>query len=1505
MKHGLYNAKYEHDACGTGFVANLDGRASHNIVTRGITVLQNLAHRGSVGGDGRTGDGAGVLIQIPHDFLSKDCRELGFMLPARGQYGVVMLFLPQKSDAQEKCLQIIEEQITAMGYPLLGKRDVPVNPSILGDIARDARPFILQCFIKNTDTSVDIFERKLYLLRRQIENAIKAMDGDTEDFYIPSLSSRTIVYKGMLTGNELRNFYPDLSNQATVSPFAIIHQRFSTNTFPSWKLSQPFRFLSHNGEINTLRGNLRQMRAREKSLASPFFKDTIRNLLPIIDEDGSDSACLDNALELLYRTGRDLAHAMMMLIPQAWGDKVPIGPDVRGFFEYHAGLMEPWDGPAAVTFTDGTSVGALLDRNGLRPIRYTVTKDGFIVLASETGVLDIPPSEVAIKGALRPGQILIADLTCGRLRNDKEVKTHYARQRPYRRWVEENKIVLHGFFNDVERVDPDHSTLRKRHLLFGYTREDVDIVLAAMASTGHEPVGSMGNDTPLAVLNEKPKLLYNYFKQLFAQVTNPPIDPIREALVMSLMTFMGNPADILNDEPLNARLIKLPDPILANEDIEQLRALGFSNFKTETLKIGFCPENVTDGLASAIADLEHHALVANSEGRSIIILSDRDLPDTLAPIPTLLAVSAVHHCLSRNGVRPGAGIVVETGEAREIHHMAALLGHGATAINPYLAFETVANLVERKALAKEMPVTKAVDHYIDALREGILKVMSKMGISTLRSYRNAQVFEAVGLSAALMERYFPGTESRIGGIGLSEIAKEAAERRDAALASGQTPFELLPSGGTYRMRADGDRHLWSPEAVTTLYRAAKENDLTLYRQYAALINDQSKSQFTLRGLFQLKKQKPIPLSSVENAESIMQRFVTSAMSFGSIGKEAHETLAVAMNRIGGMSNSGEGGEDRERYKRLANGDSRSSMTKQVASARFGVTAEYLVNAMDLQIKIAQGAKPGEGGQLPGYKVNAEIARVRHATPGVTLISPPPHHDIYSIEDLKQLIFDLKNINIGARISVKLVSEIGVGTVAAGVAKARADMVLISGGDGGTGAAALSSIHHTGIPWEIGLAETQQTLLRNGLRNRIRVQCDGQLKTGRDVLIAALLGAEEFGFASAPLVVSGCVMMRACHQNICPAGIATQNLELRKRYLGKPESVIHFMRFVAEELREYMAALGISKVDDLVGRSDLIEHDQAVGHWKARGLDFSAVLTKPPTSLSDSTRCTTMQVHDLENLLDDTILSMVEPALNDRVGVEVESPISNRNRAVCTRLSGVIAKRYGEDGLPDDTIVCRFLGTAGQSFAAFGVRGITAVLEGEANDYVAKGLSGAKVIIKPPREATFDPSRNTAVGNVVLYGATSGELYVNGRAGERFAIRNSGADAVVEGIGDHGCEYMTGGCVVILGETGVNFGAGMSGGIAYVFDPDAVFDQRCNLSMIDLDSVVDTIDVEQLRSLLQKHIRYTGSPKARRIIEHFEDSLPRFVKVFPMEYRKALGKMMKEDEAVQRSTVIPV
>ncbi|HOW35389.1 MAG TPA: glutamate synthase large subunit [Candidatus Omnitrophota bacterium] len=1499
QKQGLYNPIHEHDSCGVGFVVNIDGRQSHDIIERGIEVLQRLVHRGAAGEDKKTGDGAGILIQLPDAFLRRVCGLLKISLPAQGQYGVGMIFMPQEVSIQKKCQKITEEATKEEKLDFLGWRTVPVHPDALGEKARQEQPCIMQCFIGAGDTDAESLERKLYVVRKHIEHRIEETLGLGDGFYIASLSSQTIVYKGMMMGTQVTEFYQDLNNQDLVSAVAVIHQRYSTNTFPSWKLAQPFRYLAHNGEINTLRGNVNQMQAREKSLQSDLLGEDIKKILPIIDEGGSDSACLDNALELLTASGRDLPHAMMMLIPQAWGVKYPIGPDLKGFFEYHAGMMEPWDGPAAVAFTDGKSVGALLDRNGLRPARYTITDDGFMVLASETGVLDFPPEHVLEKGALRPGEIIVVDFQKKRVIKNGEMKTLYARHQPYRRWVEENKIELHGLFNDVAAVSPDIEKLCLRQRLFGYTREDLDIVIKPMAAKGNEAVGSMGCDTPLAVLSEKPQLLYSYFKQLFAQITNPPIDPIREELVMSLMTFMGNAGNILSEIPQNSRLIKLLHPILSNEDLERLQSLNVKGFWATTLQMGFPAGGSPNELEESLGQLCRTAEASVVDGCSLVILSDRNLPEHMVPIPALLAVSAVNRYLIEQGVRTSVAIIVETGEAREVQHMALLLGYGATAINPYLALETVADMAIRKTLDAEIGVAKALENYIHALCKGLLKVMSKMGISTLRSYRGAQVFEAIGINSDVIEKYFTGTASRIEGIGLAEIAAEAGSRHAMAYRASAKAPEALPNGGRYRYRKDGERHLWTPDSIAKLQFATKSNNYNVYKEYAKLINDQAKAACTLRGLFKFKKTTPIPVSEVEPAAEIVKRFVTSAMSFGSIGREAHETLAIAMNRIGAMSNSGEGGEDPERYKLLPNGDNRCSAVKQVASARFGVTAEYLTSSRELQIKIAQGAKPGEGGQLPGHKVNEEIARVRHSTPGVTLISPPPHHDIYSIEDIKQLIFDLKNVNPQAQVSVKLVSEVGVGTIAAGVAKAHADKVLISGYDGGTGASPISSIQHAGVPWELGVAETQQTLVLNNLRRRIRLQTDGQIKTGRDVIIAALLGAEEFGFATTPLVVCGCIMMRKCHLNTCPVGVATQDAELRKRFSGKPEHVVNFFFMVAEEIREYMAQLGFKRMEDMIGRNDLLETNEAVDFWKSRGLDFSNILFNAPVDKDAVTRCIECQEHGIEDVLDKKLIELSREALEKQAPVKIELPIRNTNLTTGAMLSGEVTRRYGSKGLGEDTIACHFKGAAGQSFGAFVTNGITLTLEGEANDYLGKGLCGGKIIVKPPQGIRFEPSENIICGNVLLYGATSGEAYIYGCVGERFAIRNSGAYAVVEGVGDHGCEYMTGGRVVVLGSTGVNFAAGMSGGIAYVYDPRSRLDGRCNLDMVDLELLVDQRDINECKGMIIKHLSFTGSKRARHILDHWEECLPAFVKVFPMEYRRVLGKMMKEDEATQR------
>jgi glutamate synthase domain-containing protein 2/glutamate synthase domain-containing protein 1/glutamate synthase domain-containing protein 3 len=1495
---GLYDPENEHDACGVGFVLNLNGKAEHAIVLKGIEVLVNLLHRGATGADAETGDGAGLLVQVPDAFFRGVTSGLSIALPPAGAYGVGMFFLPRDPQRREACRLTVEKVAAAEGLTCLGWRDVPVEPRAVGATARAVMPCVRQCFLAAPNLSGDALERKLYVVRKQAENRSGCEPDGADGFYVVSLSCRTIVYKGMMTAPQVPLFYPDLGDSRFASAVAVVHQRYSTNTFPSWPLAQPFRLLAHNGEINTLRGNRNWMKSRERNLKSDLFGADIAKLSPILEASTSDSGNLDNALELLFQGGRSLEHAMLMLMPQAWGVKYPMGPDLRGFFEYHAGLMEPWDGPAAVAFTDGRFVGATLDRNGLRPARYTVTRDGFMVFASEAGVLDIPAADVIEKGALRPGQMILADLSTGRLMKDYEVKMRLARRQPYRRWVEENRIDIHGFFNAVGAVAPDPATLHTSQLLFGYTREDLDLVLESMAAKASEPVGSMGADQPLAVLSEKPQLLYWYFKQLFAQVTNPPIDPIREELVMSLMTFIGNTDQILEEKPSHARLVKLKYPVLSNEDLERIRTLNLDDFRSATLPAGFPLPAEGRDLEQALDALSAAAEAAIQAGARIVILSDRNLPADQVPIPTLLAVSAVNQHLVRRGIRTRTSLLVETGEAREVMHMALLLGFGASAVNPYLAYESVADLALRGALSAGVDVTTAIENYIKACCKGLLKIMSKMGISTLRSYRNAQVFEIVGLNREVSERFFTGTASRIGGIGLSEIATEARARW--TLAHREKPL-LLPAGGQYRYRLDGERHLWTPETISLLQQATRTGDAALYKRYAELINNQAEKLSTLRGLFDFTPGPSVPLDEVEPAASLVRRFVTGAMSFGSLSREAHETLAVAMNRLGGRSNSGEGGEDPARYKPLPNGDSRCSNTKQVASGRFGVTAEYLVNAKELQIKIAQGAKPGEGGQLPGHKVDREIARVRHATPGVTLISPPPHHDIYSIEDIAQLIYDLKNANDEARVSVKLVSEVGVGTVAAGVAKARADMILISGYDGGTGASPLSSIKHAGAPWELGLSETQQTLVLNGLRSRVRLQVDGQLKTGRDVVVGALLGAEEFGFATAPLVVCGCVMMRKCHNNTCPVGVATQDPELRKRYSGKPDYIIQFFTFIAEEVRALMARLGYRTFDEMVGHSDRLDVNRAITFWKSRGLDFSRIFHH---HAAGAARCLQSQDHGLEQALDYALLPKVESAIAGGPPVKIEGlAIRNVHRTVGAILSSRIARRHGHAGLAPDSITLSFTGAAGQSFGAFASRGLTLQLQGEANDYVGKGLSGGRIIIRPYPGATYDPARNVIAGNVMLYGATAGEVFVNGQAGERFCIRNSGATAVVEGCGDHGCEYMTGGRVVILGPTGVNFAAGMSGGIAYVYDETGAFDSCCNLEMVDLDLILTPADERELKGLLERHAALTGSPKASALLADWDNTRIRFVKVFPMEYRRVLGQMMVEDEATAREEVV--
>jgi glutamate synthase (NADPH/NADH) large chain len=1493
-KQGLYDPWYEHDACGVGFVVNVNGQQSHQIVIDGLTILKNLVHRGAVGGDSKTGDGAGMLVQIPHQFFNKESERLRIPLPGTGDYGVAMFFLPPDPQKRKFAESIVESSILAEGGKMLGWRDVPVHPECLGDMARASAPGVAQAFVAFPGLRDDLLERRLYITRKVIEAAAQSRGLTIDDFYIASFSCATIVYKGLFAAPQFEHFFPDLLDKEFQSALALVHQRYSTNTMPSWPLAQPFRYMAHNGEINTLRGNINKMRAREKTISSPLFEDDIARLLPVVDAAQSDSGIFDNVFELLSQGGRAIEHVMMMMVPEAFGSKYHISEDKRAFYEYHTSIMEPWDGPAALAFTDGTKVGVALDRNGLRPARFVVTKSGKVVMASEVGVLDIPPEEILQKGRLAPGKMFIVDLAQNRIINDNEIKAAVSRRKPYRRWLDENRIELKGLFQAPGPVRINREMLVNREWMFGYSMEEIKMVVQAMAENAQEPVLSMGNDASLAILSERPQLLYGYFKQLFAQVTNPPIDPYRENLVMSLMSFVGRERNLLDETPEHCNQLKLTHPILSNDDLDKLRDLDYKGYKSIVIPITFFASIGENELEAALKELCATAERKVEQGYSLIILSDREVSESKAPIPALLATAAVHHHLVNVQKRQLTGLVIETAEARDVMHFATLLGFGASAINPYLAFEIIADLKERGRLPSKLRLENAIDNYITAIKKGILKIMSKMGVSTLRSYRGAQLFEAVGLAPELIEAYFPGTASRIGGIGVKEIARDTLARHTGAFDRNSAEIDTLDSGGQIHYRAFSEKHLLSPEAITNLQRAVTENDYLFYKAYSGAINDISKNLCTLRGLFTFKKCDPVPLDAVEPVDSIIKRFVSSAMSFGSISKEAHETIAIAMNRLGAMSNSGEVGEDEDRYTPLTNGDSKKSAIKQVASARFGVTSNYLVNSRELQIKIAQGAKPGEGGQLPGYKVDETIAKVRHATPGVMLISPPPHHDIYSIEDLAQLIFDLKNANPEARISVKLVSEAGVGTVAAGVAKGKADMVLISGHDGGTGASPLSSIKYAGIPWEIGLAETQQTLVLNRLRERIRVQVDGQLRTGRDVVIGAMLGAEEFGFGTIVLVTLGCVMMRKCHLNTCPVGVATQDPELRKRFHGKADHVVNFMRFIASETREIMASLGVKTIDDLVGRVDLLDVSDAIGHWKRKGLDFSNVLRAPDAPAGSRLRCTTAQIHDFSLSLDPELIMQSKKALEKQEAVNLFASIRNCNRTVGATLSAEVSKRYGSAGLPADTIRCKFTGSAGNSFGAFLAPGITFELEGDANDYFGKGLSGGTLIVYPPKSSTFRPQNNIISGNVNLFGATSGKAFINGMAGERFAVRNSGAIAVVEGIGDHGCEYMTGGVVAVLGRTGVNFAAGMSGGIAFVLDEDQLFDTRCNLEMVDIEPVSNERDEQLLYQLISDHVKLTGSEYAARIIRDWNEIVPQFVKVMPIDYRRAMERLHKAE-----------
>jgi len=1493
-KQGLYDPENDRDSCGIGLIVHLDNEPRHSLVESAVQILVNLEHRGAVGGDHATGDGAGLLLQMPDEFFRECACKQGFTLPAAGHYGVGMFFLPSEEGLAQRCRESFQQIAVDEGLAVLGWRRVPVDSGHLGDFSRATMPDIAQCFLGLGNVAPENLERKLYIVRRLAEKEIASWsDADFSQFYIPSLSSRTIVYKGMLTGTQLMTFYPDLHEAAFKSAFALVHQRYSTNTLPTWSLAHPFRYLAHNGEINTLRGNVNWIRAREAVMSSPAFGDEIRKLLPIIAEGGSDSAMLDNALELLVAGGRSLPHAMMMMIPEAWGSKYHMSADKRAFYEYHAAIQEPWDGPAAVVFTDGRYIGGTLDRNGLRPCRYTVTRDGLVVMASESGVLEFPADQIRQKGRLQPGKMFLVDLEERRIVSDSEIKARVARQQPYRKWVKENRLELRGLFTPGENPRLDPELLRRRQHAFGYTEEELKMVIGPMASNSQEAVGSMGNDAALAVLSDRPQLLFHYFKQLFAQVTNPPIDPLREELVMSLTSFTGRQQNLLDETPKHVRQLKLPQPILTPLDLKRIRHNQLPDLRVKDLNMLFPLEGGGPALEGALDYLFGEAEKAIDEGATLLVLSDRNQDCNRVAIPALLAVSGLHHHLIRRGKRTQAGIIVETGEAREVFHFALLIGYGANAVCPHVAFATVRELAETGLLEKEIAPDEAMDAYITAVKKGLLKTFSRMGISTIRSFFGSQIFEAVGLSSALVERYFTRTASRVEGIGLEEIAREALERHKAAFPPAGQPPSVLDVGGHYHVRDGGEKHLWTPESIMHFQQAVRSNDYQEFKKYSRLIDDQSKERVTLRSLIEFKPGAPIPIEEVEPVESITKRFVTAAMSFGSISKEAHEDIAVAMNRLGGRSNSGEGGEDPARYQPLPNGDLKRSATKQVASGRFGVTTEYLINADELQIKMAQGAKPGEGGQLPGHKVSEEIARVRHTTPGVTLISPPPHHDIYSIEDLAQLIYDLKVVNPSARISVKLVSEAGVGTIAAGVAKAKADMVLISGYDGGTGASPLTSIKHTGLPWELGLAETQQALVKNALRDRIRVQCDGQMKTGRDLAIAALMGAEEFGFGTTALVAVGCVMMRKCHQNSCPVGVATQDPVLRARYTGKPEYVVNFLRFIAQELREYMAQLGFKTLEEMIGRTDRLQFKPALDHYKAKGLDFSSLLAAMPQEVR---RCVKPQDHGLDKAFDQELIAKAKPALERREKVEVEMPIRNIHRTAGAMLSGELVKRWGAAGLPDATIRFNFSGHAGQSFGAFLAPGIQFQVEGDANDYVGKGMSGGRIIVKTKSNSAFVAHENIIAGNVILYGATGGEVYLQGIAGERFGVRNSGASAVVEGVGDHGCEYMTGGCVVVIGPTGMNFAAGMSGGVAYVLDESELFDTRCNLDMVDLESVKLPEDQQRLRAMLEKHVVYTGSPKAKKILENWETMLPLFVKVMPVEYKKVLERMRHEEFA---------
>ena len=1497
---GLYDPRDERDACGVGFVVDIKGRRSHGVVAQGLQVLINLLHRGACGCEANTGDGAGILIQTPDRFLRKVTADLGIALPPAGQYGTGLVFLPRLAAEREQLRALIERIVGEEGQRVLGWRLVPTADAGIGESAIATKPVIEQLFIAadpvrpepdriGTSQGPTSFERKLYVIRKRIEHEADGLRlAEGHAFYIVSLSSQTLIYKGMLIADQIAGTFPDLIDPDVESALALVHQRFSTNTFPSWPLAHPYRYVAHNGEINTLRGNINWMRAREGLLGSDLLGDDLQKILPIIREGGSDTATFDNVLEFLVMTGRSLAHAILMMIPEPWAGHESMRPALKAFYEYHSSLMEPWDGPASIAFTDGRVIGAVLDRNGLRPSRYYVTKDDLVIMASEVGVLDIPPENVLIKERLHPGRIFLVDTVQGRIVSDEEIKRDLEAAQPYARWLAENMVDIEDLPEAPYLPRPSHETVLRRQQTFGYTHEDLRILLAPMALGGEEALGSMGTDTSLAVLSDRPRLLYDYFKQLFAQVTNPPLDAIREELVTSMGSTIGPEGNLLDPRPESCRQIRIAYPVIDNDQLAKLRHIYEPEFKSITLPMVFDPRKDGRGLERALDELKERASAAVESGYTIVILSDRGVDRDTAPIPSLLATAGVHHHLVREGTRTRCALVVESGDAREVHHCALLLGYGAGVVNPYLAFETLDDMIQQRLLVG-ITHEKAVKHYIKALNKGILKVMSKMGISTLQSYCGAQIFEAVGLDKDFVDRYFTWTASRVGGVGVDVIADEVLRRHHRAFPIRSGVQADLEWGGEYQWRRDGEFHLFNPDTVFKLQHSTRSGQYPIFKEYSKLVDDQNREHATLRGLLGLRQAaQPIPIDEVEPVDAIVRRFATGAMSYGSISQEAHETLAIAMNRLGGKSNTGEGGEDPARDIPDANGDWRRSAIRQVASARFGVTSEYLVNCTDLQIKMAQGAKPGEGGQLPGNKVYPWIAKVRHATPGVGLISPPPHHDIYSIEDLAQLIHDLKSSNPRARIHVKLVALAGVGTVAAGVAKAHADVVLISGHDGGTGASPLTSIKHGGVPWELGLAETQQVLMLNGLRDRIVVQVDGQLKTGRDVVIAALIGAEEFGFATAPLVVSGCVMMRVCHLNTCPVGIATQDPALRKNFSGKPEFVENFFRFIAEEVREHMAQLGFRTIDEMIGRVDRLDFKPAIDHWKARGLDFSAILKQPEVAFGTLPRCVRKQDHGLEHALDNQLIAQCADALDHRMPVSLDLPIRNVHRTVGTLLGYEVTRRHGAAGLPDDTIRLHFTGSAGQSFGAFVPRGITLTLQGDTNDYLGKGLSGGKLVVYPPPQSTFVPEDNIITGNVALYGATSGEAYICGRAGERFAVRNSGALAVVEGVGDHGCEYMTGGSVVVLGLTGRNFAAGMSGGTAYVFDTTGSFSRRCNTDLVEIEPLQSLEDLELVKNLVTQHLHHTDSQFAARLLGDWSGAVPLFVKIMPRDYKRVLA-----------------